>query len=71
MRTPMKTGNLIASSIALMWGLAIVVSQFLHEQQTPASSTYGTAGMAAVGLAIVLVIAGALGVPRELAKRAV
>jgi len=64
----MRTGNLVASALAVVWGGAVLVYA-LAGGGTHGSSAYQTGQMIGIVFAAVLLFAGGRGLRREIRKR--
>ncbi len=65
----MKVGNLIASSVVLIWGAAVLVYA-VTSGGSHGGASYQTGQITALVFALVMVFAGGRGVRKELRKRA-
>jgi hypothetical protein len=63
----MKIGNVIASTIALCWGLAVLIHHFVAAPAA-GSGAYGAGRSAGVLFALVLGVAGARGLYKEIQR---
>jgi hypothetical protein len=66
--TAMKTGNVIASAIALCWGLAVLIAHFVHSSSRGGSGAYSSGRSAGFAFAVLIGLAGARGLYREIRR---
>jgi hypothetical protein len=64
-----KIGNLVASSIVLLWGGAVLLFALLHSNGARGGSAYQTGQVVGLVFAVALVFAGCRGIRNELRKR--
>jgi hypothetical protein len=65
----MKIGNVIASTIALCWGLAVLVGRLTSEAAVQGGSdSYNAGRSAGFVFAVILGLAGARGLYREIQR---
>jgi hypothetical protein len=65
----MKIGNVIASTVALSWGLAVVIAHLAHASASGGGTGAYSAGRSAgLLLAVLLGVAGARGLYREIRR---
>jgi hypothetical protein len=68
MRAEVKTGNLVASTVILIWGAGVLVYA-LSSGGPHGGSSYQTGQVVALVFALVMVFAGGRGLRNELRKR--
>jgi hypothetical protein len=65
----MKIGNLIASSVVLLWGGAALLFALLHSNGAHGGGAYQTGQVVGLVFAAALLFAGCRGIRNELRKR--